>query len=118
MRQYQYSNGTILPRSATVSLLLVCLVLPACAPAVTVTAPISKITAAVADDLVCRTSDDNSVADMPGTFKSFLQREGTVLRGGFLVPSHVRQQVTVFVRASYSRLISMRVNLRGLVSSY
>lgn len=47
--------------------------LAACAPAVTVTTPVSRITAAVADDLVCRTSSDNSVADMPATFKSFVQ---------------------------------------------
>ena len=73
MRQFQQSKAIIMPWSATMSLLLACLVLPACAPAVTVTAPVSKITAAVADDLICRTSDDNSVADMPGTFKSFVQ---------------------------------------------
>jgi hypothetical protein len=73
MRLFRHSNATILSWSATVCLLLGCVVLPACAPAVTVTAPISKITAAVADDLVCRTSNDNSVEDMPGTFKSFVQ---------------------------------------------
>jgi hypothetical protein len=73
MRQLQQSNATVTPWSTTVSLLLAWLVLPACAPAVTVTAPVSKITAAVADDLVCRTSNDNSVEDMPDTFKSFVQ---------------------------------------------
>jgi hypothetical protein len=73
MRQFQQSKAIIISWSATVSLLLGCFALPACAPAVTVTAPVSKITAAVADDLVCRTSDDNSVEDMPGTFKSFVQ---------------------------------------------
>ena len=73
MRQFRHSKATIMPWFAPVSLLLGCLVLPACAPTVTVTAPVSKITAAVVDDLVCRTSNDNSVADMPGTFKSFVQ---------------------------------------------
>jgi hypothetical protein len=73
MRQFHQNNATIRPHSATVSLLLGCLLLSACVPAATVTAPVSKITAAVADDLVCRTSDDNSVADIPGTFKSFVQ---------------------------------------------
>ena len=79
MRQFRHSKATIMPWFAPVSLLLGCLVLPACAPTVTVTAPVSKITAAVADDLVCRTSNDNSIEDMPGTFKSFVQG-GTVLR--------------------------------------
>ncbi|MGH7502069.1 MAG: hypothetical protein ACREL7_09955 [Longimicrobiales bacterium] len=41
-----------------------------------VSGPISQFTAMVADDVQCRTSSDNTVADMPGTALSFT-RAGT-----------------------------------------
>lgn len=73
MNQFPRRNAAVRSISVTVSVLLACLVFTGCAPATTVTTPVSKITAAVADDLVCRTSNDNTVEDMPGTFKSFVQ---------------------------------------------
>jgi hypothetical protein len=36
-----------------------------------VTGPVSRFTAMVVDDVQCRTSDDNSVAPMPGTSVAF-----------------------------------------------
>jgi hypothetical protein len=56
-----------------VALLIPALALPGCGG---VSGPVTEFTAMVADDVQCRTSNDNTVADMPGTALTFT-REGT-----------------------------------------
>jgi hypothetical protein len=58
---------------ATTALMAAAPLLTACA---TTTGPVSGFSATVADDVQCRTSSDNSVADMPGTSVAFT-RAGT-----------------------------------------
>ena len=50
--------------------------LSACA-SVTASGPVAHMTAVVADDVQCRTSADNLVADMPGMTSAFVQGGGT-----------------------------------------
>jgi hypothetical protein len=44
---------------------------------VTASGPVPHMTSIVADDVQCRTSSDNLVADMPGTTRAFVQGCGT-----------------------------------------
>jgi hypothetical protein len=54
-------------RFGRVAFLIPAVVLAACG----VTGPVGQFTALVADDLQCRTSNDNTVANMPGTTVAF-----------------------------------------------
>jgi predicted small lipoprotein YifL len=65
-------SSSVRARAAVLSWLLAVLALAACG----VSGPVSQFTAAVADDVQCRTSSDNTVADMPGTAVAFT-RSGT-----------------------------------------
>jgi hypothetical protein len=47
--------------------------LPSSAQTATAAAPVSRVTAKVADDVVCRTSSNNTVADMPSMSRGFVQ---------------------------------------------
>lgn len=70
--QYRNRISTAMSRACPTALLIPALILAACG----VTGSVTKFTAMVADDIQCRTSSDNTVADMPGTSLAFT-REAT-----------------------------------------